>query len=129
MSHDYDEPPTEGLCKGQDVNKWFPLLGAEFTREEIKQAQRDAQEAKSICFKCPMVEPCLEYALRHEPLGIWGGKSEAERAFIRAERNIILSREGRIYLPGIGRRNANGFAYRGGKWKRDSQIMSELNNQ
>lgn len=129
MNHDYDEPPRDGLCKGHDVNKWFPLIVAELTKDEIRKAQADAQEAKSICFKCELKEPCLEYSLKHEPLGIWGGKTEAERAFIRAERRILLSREARIYLPGIGRRNANGFAYRGSKWLRDSQLMDEAQAQ
>lgn len=126
MSHDYETPPSNGLCKGQDVNKWFPLIFSELTREEILKINLDTQEAKEICAKCEQVEPCLEYALRHEPLGIWGGKTEAERAMLRSQQNIIVSRDARIYLPGIGRRNANGFAYRGGKYKRDSLIEAEI---
>jgi hypothetical protein len=126
MSDNLDAPPADGLCKGQDVNKWFPLIVADLTKEELKKIQRDSEEAKSICFKCDKQEPCLEYALRHEPLGIWGGKTEAERAYIRSERRILLSREARIYLPGIGRRNANGFAYRGSRYLRDSQIRADF---
>ena len=126
MSNENVLPPSDGLCKGEDVNKWFPIVYAELSKEEVKKITRDTQEAKQICFKCEKQEQCLEYSLYHEPLGIWGGKTESERALIRSERNIYLSREARIYLPGIGRRNANGFAYRGNKWKRDSLIKDEL---
>ena len=125
MRNDIELPPTDGLCKGHDVNKWFPMIVAELTKEELKKVQVDSAEAKSICAKCEKQEECLEYALRNEPLGIWGGKTEAERAYIRSERQILLSREARIYLPGIGRRNANGFAYRGTKYQKDSQLRGE----
>ena len=129
MNNNFELPPSDGLCKGHDVNKWFPLIVAELTREELKKIQKDSEEAKSICFKCEKQEECLEYALRNEPLGIWGGKTEAERAFIRSERSILVSRDARIYLPGIGRRNANGFAYKGSKYQRDSQIKAKLQAQ
>jgi len=129
MSNDIELPPSDGLCKGQDVNKWFPMIVAELTREQLKQVHKDSEEAKAICFKCEKQEECLEYALRNEPLGIWGGKTEAERAYIRSERNILVSRDARIYLPGIGRRNANGFAYKGSRYHRDSQIRAEIQAQ
>jgi hypothetical protein len=60
---------------------------------------------------------------------MWGGKTEAERAFLRSERNILVSREARIYLPGIGRRNANGFAYKGSKYLTDSKIRARIQGQ
>jgi hypothetical protein len=126
MERSVDSPPEDGLCKGHDVNKWFPLIVSELSKEELKKVHADSQEAKEICFKCSRQEECLEYALYHEPLGIWGGKTEAERAYIRSERNILVSREARIYLPGIGRRNANGFAYRGSKYHRDSVIRKMI---
>ena len=129
MSNNTELPPINGLCKGHDVNKWFPMIVADMSKEELKAVQDNSAEAKSICFKCEIQEECLEYALRSEPLGIWGGKTEAERAYIRSERNILLSREARIYLPGIGRRNANGFAYKGSKYLRDSQIKAQIQAQ
>lgn len=129
MSNSVELPPTDGLCKGHDVNKWFPMIVADLSREELKKVHRDSEEAKQICFKCEKQEACLEYALRNEPLGIWGGKTEAERAFLRSERNILVSREARIYLPGIGRRNANGFAYKGSKYLTDSKIRERLQEQ
>jgi hypothetical protein len=129
MSNSVELPPTDGLCKGHDVNKWFPMIVADLSREELKKVHRDSEEAKSICFNCEKQEECLDYALRNEPLGIWGGKTEAERAFLRSERNILVSREARIYLPGIGRRNANGFAYKGSKYLTDSKIRARIQGQ
>jgi Transcription factor WhiB len=36
--------------------------------------------AKSLCFRCPVLEPCLEAALeRDERWGVWGGLTARER--------------------------------------------------
>jgi WhiB family redox-sensing transcriptional regulator len=36
--------------------------------------------AKAICGRCPVRQPCLEYALANdERFGIWGGMTERER--------------------------------------------------
>jgi WhiB family redox-sensing transcriptional regulator len=38
-------------------------------------------KAKAVCRACPAIAECLAHALRvQEPYGIWGGKSEDERA-------------------------------------------------
>lgn len=37
-------------------------------------------EAKQVCFTCPVREECLDYALvTKEAYGIWGGLTEIER--------------------------------------------------
>jgi WhiB family redox-sensing transcriptional regulator len=55
---------------------FFPPSVAE--RREVREA-REAK-AKSICAECTVRQECLEFALRvHEPHGIWGGLTEAER--------------------------------------------------
>jgi len=84
------------------------------------------KDAIELCNSCHAEEHCLEYSLRHEPLGIWGGKTESQRALIRSERDILLSRDARIFLPGIGRRNANGFAYKGNFRLKDAVIKKSL---
>jgi WhiB family redox-sensing transcriptional regulator len=49
------------------------------------RARREAR-AKAVCLACPVLELCRRHALAvHEPYGIWGGLSEAERE------NIIKS--------------------------------------
>lgn len=44
------------------------------------------QSAKDICERCPVKEECLESAIKHNELGIWGGTNEAERRRIRRQR-------------------------------------------
>lgn len=74
----------QALCRKQDANIFFPERGT---------AQRTAAESKAICNgiagrpACPELATCLEYAIdRRERFGIWGGKSERERARIVRER-------------------------------------------
>lgn len=40
-------------------------------------------EGKKVCRGCPVKDQCLEYALEHGELGIWGGTSERERRRLR----------------------------------------------
>jgi WhiB family transcriptional regulator, redox-sensing transcriptional regulator len=55
---------------------FFPPSVAE--RRDVREA-REAR-AKMICAQCIVQQECLEFALRvHEPHGIWGGLTEAER--------------------------------------------------
>ena len=43
-----------------------------------------AQEAKSVCRRCPVLVECLQWALDSgEETGIWGGTDEHERNLIR----------------------------------------------
>jgi WhiB family redox-sensing transcriptional regulator len=54
-----------------------------------RAADRSAreQQAKAVCQRCPVVDPCLSYALRiREPHGVWGGLNEIERQALLAER-------------------------------------------
>lgn len=49
--------------------------------------QRTAEEAKALCERCPVVEPCLDYALANRiEDGVWGGLNEKERAKMRRGR-------------------------------------------
>lgn len=65
---------------------FFPIRGT---------AQITARDAKAICNGedgepvCPIRSECLEYALvLKEKYGIWGGKSERERARIAKQRRV-----------------------------------------
>lgn len=71
-------------CRGQDAGYFFAPSWFE-TREE--KLAREAV-AKSICSRCPVREPCLEYALAaREPHGVWGGLNEMERRAVLRSRD------------------------------------------
>jgi WhiB family redox-sensing transcriptional regulator len=59
-------------CRGENPEQWFT-------------PGRDAEAAAvAVCATCPVQVECLSHALRHgEEHGVWGGKTEAERAQIR----------------------------------------------
>lgn len=60
------------ICSTSDPELFFPPIGA------------NAQEAKKICFRCPVKDECLTEAIRYRvPYGIWGGKSPNERQRLR----------------------------------------------
>lgn len=59
---------SRAACHGLDPRIFFP------------GEDEDAEAAKSICERCEVREPCLEYALgSREREGVWGGCTEAER--------------------------------------------------
>ncbi len=62
-------------CRGDDPELFFPGRG------------ESTAVPQSICARCPVRVPCLEYALdANEKFGVWGGASERERRRIRRER-------------------------------------------
>lgn len=38
--------------------------------------------AKEVCVDCPVILDCLDHAVRHHEVGIWGGTSTATRAVL-----------------------------------------------
>ena len=55
-------------CQGVDPEVFYP-----FSDEE-------AGAAKAVCGRCPVRQPCLEFALTsRERDGVWGGATERER--------------------------------------------------
>lgn len=64
---------TTAECRNHDHELWFPL-------SERPSAQPGIEKAKTICFSCPLVDACLEYAIEfHMEFGIWGGHTSRER--------------------------------------------------
>jgi WhiB family redox-sensing transcriptional regulator len=64
------------VCRGQDAAYFFAPSYFE------KRAEKNAREAiaKALCVRCPVREPCLEFALHtRDPHGVWGGMNEMER--------------------------------------------------
>jgi WhiB family redox-sensing transcriptional regulator len=61
-----------GACKDHPQEWWFPIRGGSPT------------PAKAICAQCPVRVECLQWALDHgEYHGMWGGKSERQRRYLR----------------------------------------------
>jgi len=67
------------ICAQTDPDLWFPT-----------SEKQTGRLAKSLCRTCPWVTSCLDYALRHEVVGIWGGKTERERMQLRKINNIMV---------------------------------------
>jgi WhiB family redox-sensing transcriptional regulator len=70
-------------CRGEDsvfffAPAYFEKRGEKLAREAV---------AKRICATCPVIGPCLDYALAtREPHGVWGGLNETERRAILKRR-------------------------------------------
>ena len=70
-------------CRGADLGLFFPDRGG------------SAEPARRICARCPVREPCLEFALRHGIThGIWGGLAERDRRALRT-RHVGAARRDR----------------------------------
>jgi WhiB family redox-sensing transcriptional regulator len=63
------EALLDGLCQQVDPEMFYPAK------------YESSKEAKRVCGMCPVQAECLAYALRAKEMhGVWGGKSERERA-------------------------------------------------
>jgi WhiB family redox-sensing transcriptional regulator len=68
----------EALCAQTDPEMFFPKKGASNTA------------AKKICKQCPVTDDCLDWALRHHEVGVWGGMSAYQRKAERRKLGIRL---------------------------------------
>lgn len=71
------------VCREEDPELFFPL-------GNTGPALLQIEEAKAVCRRCPVMEPCLQWALEAGvDDGVWGGLSEDERRAMkrRAARN------------------------------------------
>ncbi|MGP3913530.1 WhiB family transcriptional regulator [Nonomuraea sp. 10N515B] len=60
-------------CLDLDPELFFPI-----SLEGPSQSQ--VERAKSVCHRCPVREPCLEYALAtRQAYGVWGGTDPEQR--------------------------------------------------
>ena len=70
---------AHGNCRNYPPSAFFPSDGVGVDR------------ARKICRTCPVIEPCLEYALEHRiDHGVWGATSERERRRILKRRRVEL---------------------------------------
>lgn len=85
-------PPEGGACKGKPTHWWYPEFFRTQKAHEKRNVLNIADHAKRICFKCPIRAECLDYSLKHEPFGIWGGFDERERLMIAISDGIVPTR-------------------------------------
>ncbi len=69
-------------CRETDVEIFFPERG------KPTAALKSIRTAQAICRRCPYKDPCLEWALTHHEIGIWGATTEGERRRIRRSRKV-----------------------------------------
>lgn len=80
-----DDWRQHAACRHEDPDLFFPIGTS-------GPALLQAEQAKAVCRRCPVREPCLEWALEtDQTLGVWGGTSETER---RALKRRIKARRG-----------------------------------
>jgi WhiB family redox-sensing transcriptional regulator len=66
---------SQAACRGTDAPEFFPEDFDPGPRREAALAV-----ARRACAGCPVRADCLEHALAwHEPKGVWGGLTAAER--------------------------------------------------
>jgi WhiB family redox-sensing transcriptional regulator len=59
-------------CRGTGLEVFFPDRG------------ESAEPARQVCARCPVRQPCLDYAITNRiSHGIWGGLTERERRALR----------------------------------------------
>jgi WhiB family transcriptional regulator, redox-sensing transcriptional regulator len=63
-----------GHCVGKDTSLFFPTDS--YNRSQVMRA-------KDLCAVCLVQAQCMDYALRHDEVGIWGGTTERERKKIK----------------------------------------------
>ena len=62
------------------------FFGPDAGESELERQSREAH-AKAICERCPVIDPCLEFAMEtNQKYGIWGGLNEKERASLKRRR-------------------------------------------
>ena len=77
-------------CQGMDAPLFFGPDQEARPEREIREAK-----AKAVCKLCPVLMPCLDYALRNSiRYGIWGGLNGEERA--RERRRRARQADGRV---------------------------------
>lgn len=73
----------EAACRNHDNVLFF---GPDQGESELEKQARESR-AKSVCQRCPVTQPCLEFAMEtNQKYGIWGGLTDKERASLKRRR-------------------------------------------
>lgn len=82
--HDEWEWQYQGACKSMDTEMFFlddRMRGSEKTKRERK--------AVEICNRCPVIQQCLNHALKvPEIYGVWGGTTADQRISILRRKKV-----------------------------------------
>ncbi len=71
---------SRAACTDEDPELFFPIGSTGPAIDQIA-------EAKEVCVRCEVREPCLEYAMAtNQDAGVWGGLSEDERRSLKRKR-------------------------------------------
>ncbi|MFF4833360.1 WhiB family transcriptional regulator [Streptomyces sp. NPDC001315] len=77
-------------CVGEDPELFFPV-------GSTGPALRDIAAAKRVCARCPVITPCLAFALSSgQASGVWGGTAEEERAALLRTARDDAARRGTV---------------------------------
>lgn len=72
---DYWEWQYEGACKNKDTEMFFLEHG-----DRAQSKRKKEQKALAICRTCPVIQKCLDHALKvPETYGVWGGTTADQR--------------------------------------------------
>lgn len=76
----------DAACRGVNPELFF-APGRNDDRGRRLRTLGDMQRAQALayCARCPVRDACLDYALRFDELGIWGGTTYRERRRLRNE--------------------------------------------
>ena len=68
---------SRAACLREDPESFFPT-------GNTGPALLQIQKAKAVCFRCEVLETCLEWAIESgQNAGVWGGLSEDERRALK----------------------------------------------
>jgi WhiB family transcriptional regulator, redox-sensing transcriptional regulator len=80
-------------CLGVDPELFFPIGNTGPALSQI-------EEAKTVCHRCEVVEPCLSWAMEsRQEDGVWGGLSADERRAVK--RRNARARRADPSAPGL----------------------------
>lgn len=72
---------AQGACVNADPELFFHPDGERGPEYDARDAK-----AKAVCVTCPVINECLNTALKINPVGVWGGTTIEERQLIIKKR-------------------------------------------
>ena len=96
--------------------EWFKQAACTNTDSKVFYHNNIVDDLKAIgvCLDCPVMDECLEFAIKHEEHGVWGGTTERERNKIRLASlvNHLPYSHFRKHLPKLRQERHEGFSLR-----------------